>query len=119
MQHEWLYIDYRKLYLQTVKEAYALPNLKDTFSALTGSKWFTVLDLKSGYYQIEVDEADKVRTAFVTPVGFWEINRMPQGITKVPSTFQRLMEKCMGELEHTWTLVPSTWTLQQSTCLCG
>ncbi|KAK7883207.1 hypothetical protein WMY93_029381 [Mugilogobius chulae] len=54
-----LCIDFRKLNLQTVKDSYALPNLEETFSALSGSKWFTVLDLKSGYYQIEVEEADK------------------------------------------------------------
>ncbi|KAK7898453.1 hypothetical protein WMY93_019306 [Mugilogobius chulae] len=47
-----LCIDYRKLNQQTIKDAYALPNLEETFSALTGSKWFSVLDLKSGYYQI-------------------------------------------------------------------
>lgn len=67
-----LCIDFQKLNLQTVKDAYALPNLEETFSVLTGSKWFTVLDLKCGYYQIEVDEADKAKTAFVTPLGFWE-----------------------------------------------
>ena len=100
-----LCIDYRKLNLQTVKDAYALPNLEETFSALTGSKWFTVLDLKSGYYQIAVEEADKAKTAFVTPLGFWEFNRMPQGITNAPSTFQRLMEKCMGELHLKEVLV--------------
>lgn len=100
-----LCIDYRKLNLQTVKDAYALPNLEESFSALTGSKWFSVLDLKSGYYQIEMDEADKAKTAFVTPLGFWEWNRMPQGITNAPSTFQRLMEKCMGDLHLKEVLV--------------
>ena len=100
-----LCIDYRRLNLQTVKDAYALPNLEETFSALTGSKWFTVLDLKSGYYQIEMQEADKAKTAFVTPLGFWEFNRMPQGITNAPSTFQRLMEKCMGGLHLKEVLV--------------
>ncbi|KAJ8012395.1 hypothetical protein DPEC_G00042300 [Dallia pectoralis] len=65
-----LCIDYRKLNLQTVKDAYALPRMDDTFTALSGSKWFSVLDLKSGYYQIEVDEADKPKTAFVCPLGF-------------------------------------------------
>ncbi|KAJ8003250.1 hypothetical protein DPEC_G00167470 [Dallia pectoralis] len=93
-----LCIDYRKLNLQTVKDAYALPRMDDTFTALSGSKWFSVLDLKSGYYQIEVDEADKPKTAFVCPLGFWEFNRMPQGVTNAPSTFQRLMEKCMGDM---------------------
>ncbi|KAL1254358.1 hypothetical protein QQF64_016587 [Cirrhinus molitorella] len=93
-----LCIDYRKLNLQTVKDAYAFPNLEETFSALNGSKWFSVLDLKSGYYQIEVAEEDKPKTAFVCPLGFWEFNRMPQGVTNAPSTFQRLMERCMGDI---------------------
>lgn len=93
-----LCIDYRKLNLQTIKDAYALPNLEETFSALTGSCWFSVLDLKSGYYQIEVEESDKHKTAFVCPLGFWEFNRMPQGVTNAPSTFQRLMERCMSDI---------------------
>lgn len=59
-----LYIDFRKLNSQTIKDAYALPNL-EVFSLLTGSKWFSVLDLKSGYYQDEMEEADKQKTAFV------------------------------------------------------
>lgn len=95
-----LCIDFRKLNSQAIKDAYALPNLEEVFSALTGSKWFSVLDLKSGYYQIEMEEADKHKTAFVCPQGFWEFNRMPQGITNAPSTFQRLMERCMGDLNR-------------------
>ena len=63
-----LCIDYRKLNIQTIKEAYALPNLEKAFSALAGSKWFSVLDLKSGYYQIEMSESDKQKTAFVCPM---------------------------------------------------
>uniref|UniRef100_A0A3B1IZP3 Gypsy retrotransposon integrase-like protein 1 n=1 Tax=Astyanax mexicanus TaxID=7994 RepID=A0A3B1IZP3_ASTMX len=91
-------MDYRKLNLQTVKDAYALPNLEETFSVLSGSQWFSVLDLKSGYYQIELAEEDKHKTAFVCPLGFWEFNRLPQGITNAPSTFQRLMERCVSDL---------------------
>lgn len=64
-----------------------------------------MLDLKSGYYQIEMSEADKPKTAFVTPLGFWEFNRIPQGVTNAPSTFQRLMEKCMGDLHLKEVLV--------------
>ena len=100
-----LCIDYRKLNLQTIKDAYALPKLEDAFTALSGSEWFSVLDLKSGYYQIEMEEADKAKTAFVCPLGFWEWNRMPQGVTNAPSTFQRLMEKCMGEMNLKEVLV--------------
>lgn len=100
-----LCVDFRKLNSQTIKDAYALPNLEEAFSVLTGSKWFSVLDLKSGFYQIEMEEADKQKTAFVCPLGFWEFNRMPQGITNAPSTFQRLMEQCMGDLNRKEVLV--------------
>ncbi|KAG1953791.1 interleukin-1 receptor accessory protein-like 1-A [Pimephales promelas] len=100
-----LCIDFRKLNSQTIKDAYALPNLEEAFSALTGSKWFSVLDLKSGFYQIEMEEADKHKTAFVCPLGFYEFNRMPQGVTNAPSSFQRLMERCMGDLNRREVLV--------------
>lgn len=100
-----LCVDYRKLNLQTIKDAYALPSLEESFSALSGSQWFSVMDLKSGYYQIEMEESDKQKTAFVCPLGFWEWNRMPQGITNAPSTFQRLMEKCMGDMHLREVLV--------------
>lgn len=100
-----LCVDFRKLNAQTIKDAYALPNLEEAFSTLTGSKWFSVLDLKSGFYQIEMEEVDKAKTAFVCPLGFWEFNRMPQGITNAPSTFQRIMERCMGDLNRKQVLV--------------
>lgn len=100
-----LCIDYRKLNAQTIKDAYALPNIEDTFTALTGSRSFSVMDLKSGFYQVEMAEEDKHKTAFVTPMGFWEFNRMLQGVTNAPSTFQRVMEKCMGSLNQKEVLV--------------
>lgn len=100
-----LCVDYRKLNRQTIKDAYALPKIEKAFSALTGSKWFSIMDLKSGYYQVEVEEEDKCKTAFVTPMEFWEFNRMPQGVTNAPSTFQRVMEKCMGGMNLSEVLV--------------
>lgn len=100
-----LCVDYRKLNNQTIKDAYALPNIEEAFSSLSGSKWFSIMDLKSGYYQVEVEEQDKYKTAFVTPMGFWEFNRMPQGVTNAPSTFQRVMEKCMGSMNLSEVLV--------------
>uniref|UniRef100_A0A3Q2XXG7 Gypsy retrotransposon integrase-like protein 1 n=1 Tax=Hippocampus comes TaxID=109280 RepID=A0A3Q2XXG7_HIPCM len=100
-----LCIDYRKLNLRTIRDAYALPNIEETFAALSGAKWFSVMDLKSGYYQVEVAEEDKPKTAFVCPLGFYEFNRMPQGVTNAPGTFQRLMEKCVGDLHLNEVLV--------------
>lgn len=98
-----LCIDYRKLNLQTIKDADALPKLEDTFTALCGSEWFSVLHSKSGYNQIEMDEADESKTAAVRPLGFREFNRRPRGATNTPSTFRHATEKCMGDtnLNHT------------------
>ncbi|KAL6461075.1 hypothetical protein MHYP_G00310410 [Metynnis hypsauchen] len=89
-------VDYRKLNKLTKKDAYPLPRIEETFALLSGSKWFTVLDLKSGYYQLEVEPADRPKTAFTTPFGTWQFRKMPQGLTNSPATFQRTMERVMA-----------------------
>ena len=92
-------IDYRKLNQRTIKDAYAIPRIDDTLHLLAGAKYFTKLDLKNGYWQVELNKDDKAKTAFqVGPLGFYECNRMPFGLCNAPATFQRLMERCMGEL---------------------
>ena len=92
-------IDFRKLNSRTAKDAYNLPRVDDTIETLIGSKYFSKLDLRSGYWQVEIDEADKHKTAFtVGNMGFFECNRMAFGLTNAPATFQRLMEHCMGEM---------------------
>ena len=93
-----LCIDYRKLNSRTIRDQYNIPKIEDTLHTLCGATWFSTLDLKSGYYQVEMAEEDKEKTAFWCPLGFFEFNRMPQGITNAPATFQRLMEKCMGDM---------------------
>ena len=100
-----LTVDYRLLNSRTIRDQYNIPKIEDTFHSLTGASWFSCLDLKSGYYQIEMEEADKAKTAFWCPLGFYEFNRMPQGICNAPATFQRLMEKCMGSMAFTDVLV--------------
>ena len=92
-------IDYRKLNNRTVKDAYYLPRIEETIDTLSGSKYFSKLDLRSGYWQVGVKESDKMKTAFsVGPLGFFECNRMAFGLCNAQASFQRLMERCMGEL---------------------
>ena len=57
------------------------------------------MDLKSGYYQVEMEPSDREKTAFVCPLGFYEYTRMPQGVTNAPATFQRLVERCVGSID--------------------
>ena len=92
-------LDLRNLNSRTVKDAYSLPRIDESLDCLRGSKWFSSLDLKCGYWQVEMDEESKPYTAFtVGPLGFFECERMPFGLVNAPATFQRLMENCLGEL---------------------
>ena len=92
-------VDFRKLNSKTIKDAYAIPRVEDSLHLLAGAKYFTKLDLRSGYWQVEIDERDKAKTAFqVGTLGFFEFHRMPFGLCNAPATFQRLMERCMGDM---------------------
>jgi hypothetical protein len=79
----------------TKKDSYALPRIEELLDSLSGSTYFATVDMKSGYHQVEILEQHKERTAFtVGPLGFYEFNRMPFGLTISPSTYQRIMEAC-------------------------
>ena len=80
-------VDYRKVNAITRKDAYPLPRVDDTLDTLACCKWFTILDLLSGYWQVEVDQKDREKTAFTTPDGLFEFTRMPFGLCNAPATF--------------------------------
>ena len=99
-------IDLRKLNTHTVKDAQTLLRIEDSLDSLNGAVIFTSLDLKSGYWQVELDEESMPYTAFtVGPLGFYECLRMPFGFTNAPATFQRLMESCLGDLHLNWCII--------------
>ncbi|GBN83820.1 Retrovirus-related Pol polyprotein from transposon 297 [Araneus ventricosus] len=98
-------VDYRKLNEITIKDSYPLPRIDDTLDALNGSQWFSTLDLKSGYWQVEIQPEDKEKTAFTTGQGLWRFKVMPFGLCNAPATFERLMETVLRGLTSEACLV--------------
>ncbi|CAF3946591.1 unnamed protein product, partial [Rotaria sp. Silwood1] len=90
-------IDYRKLNDVTIRDAYPIPRIDDTLDALQHAQFVSTLDLRSGYWQVEMDDNSRPITAFVTHKGLFECNVMPFGLTNAPATFQRLMDIVLAD----------------------
>ncbi len=98
-------VDYRRLNEATVKDAYPLPRIDDSLDTLAGSKWFSTMDLVSGYWQVAMAPEDREKTAFSTHRGLFQFTVMPFGLCNAPGTFERLMEVAMRGLQWTSCLV--------------
>lgn len=94
-----LCIDFRKLNAVTKKLVYPLPNIDECLETLSGKQYFTQLDFKSGFWQIEMDEGSKEMTAFRTEDGLFQFRRMPFGLTNAPATFQRMINSVLAGLK--------------------
>lgn len=89
-------VDYRALNDITIKDRYSLPHIDDILDCMAGAKFFSKMDLVSGYHQVRVKEEDVHKTAFVTPnQGQWEFRVLSFGLCNAPPTFQRLMNSVL------------------------
>ena len=98
-------VDYRKLNQITKLDEFPLPRIDDTLDLLSGARYFTALDLASGYWQVRMDPTSREKTAFTTYSGLYEFNKMPFGLVNAPATFQRLMESVLSGLARDKCLV--------------
>ena len=89
-------VDYRRLNALTVKNRFPLPIFDELVDELFGAKWFTTLDMASGYHQVLVDPDDRFKTAFQTHHGHYEYKVMPYGVTGGPATFQHEMNTVLA-----------------------
>lgn len=90
-------IDYRKLNDKTINDKFPIPQIEEILDNLGKSVYFTTLDLKSGFHQIEMDQNHRAKTAFSTSHGHFEFTRMPFGLKNAPATFQRAMNSILRE----------------------
>ena len=92
-----LCIDYRKLNAVTKPDRFPLPNLNDAVFSLHGMKYFTCLDLASGFYHFKIHQDSREFTAFSTSRAHWQFKSLSFGLKNTPAAFQREMQSILGD----------------------
>ena len=91
-------VDYRGLNAVTKADTFPLPRINDLLDQLGRARYFSTLNLASGFWQIRMEPLAQEKTAFVTPHGLFEFRVMPFGLTNAPAVFQRLMQQVLAGL---------------------
>jgi hypothetical protein len=97
-------VDFRLLNEVTVGDSYLMLRADYVFSAMGGKRFFSTLDCLKGYHQLELDEKDRWKSAFITHRGLYQFKRLPFGLKNAPAIYQRFMDQLLGSLR--WTAAP-------------
>jgi hypothetical protein len=100
-----LCIDYRALNKIKVRNWYLIPQIDNLLDQLTGAKYFSKIDLKSGYHQVTKEQTDVWKTAFKSKEGLFEWLVMPFGLTNAPATFMRMIDDILRPFTNTFLVV--------------
>ncbi len=106
----WFCVDYRALNAVTKRDVYPLPHIDNILAKLKGAKYFSTLDMVSGYWQTPINRKDREKTAFSTTSGMYIFNVLPMGLCNAPASFQRSMDAVLGTEIGDWTAVSCTST---------
>ena len=99
-------IDFRRLNARTKKDSYPLPSMQETMESMVGARFFSTMDLKSGFWQVKMAEKSPQYTAFtIGSMGIFEFLQMLYRLCNTPATFQWLMQNCLRELNLTYALI--------------
>ena len=99
-------IDFRRLNTHTKKDSYPIPKCLETMESLVGARYFSTMDLKSGFWQVKVSEDSRQYTAFtVGSMGVYKFLHMPYSLCNMSMMFQHLMQNCLGELNLSFAMV--------------
>ncbi|CAI5690254.1 unnamed protein product [Oreochromis niloticus] len=98
-------VDFRRLNAVTKKDSCPLPWIDEALDYVTGSSWFSSLDLRSGYWQVELAPEARPKTAFTIGQGLWQFRVMPFGLCNAPATFDRLMERVLVNIPRSRCVV--------------
>ena len=97
--------DYRKLNNVTVMDVYPLPRIDDALSRLEKTQYFSIINMQSRFWQLEVHPESREKTAFITPDGLWQFKKMPFGLCNSPASFQRMMDVVLSGLKWNTCLI--------------
>ena len=93
-------VDYRQLNAISKMDAYPMPRVDDMVDLVGGAHFVSTFDLTKGYWQVPVRRKDQEKTAFSTPFGLFQFQRMPFGLKGAPATFQRMVDKLLDDIRE-------------------